>query len=89
MITVCRASPEDAEAIVALQVANHGQDCERTLRRLFAEENEGPGIFTVAIERGRVVSALCLLQEAFDLDGVAFGVGRVEFVARDPSRVLP
>jgi hypothetical protein len=45
----------------------------------------GPGDFALVedTDRGRVVSATCLLDQVWEYEGIAFGVGRPELVATD------
>jgi GNAT superfamily N-acetyltransferase len=58
-----------------------GDDC----RRVIADDRYGPHVFTVVVDGDRVVSALCLLDERFLLDGVELAVGRPEYVATHPD----
>lgn len=73
------ATPDDAEAIVALNVAHNGPDTEPVVRRLLAD----PSVFTVVQADGRIVSSLCLLRDAWRMRGVEIPLGRPEFVVTD------
>ncbi|HEX7168937.1 MAG TPA: GNAT family N-acetyltransferase [Acidimicrobiales bacterium] len=80
-VHVRQATTSDLEQIVDLQVDRNGPECEPMIRALVASPENGIGCFTVAVDGARVVSSLCLMREAFVLEGVRIPVGRPEFVA--------
>lgn len=80
-IEVRRATDADLEPIAALQVDRNGAEWEPMVRALFAHAEVGPGAFTVAVDRDRVVSSLCLLSASLRVGGVGVPVGQPEFVA--------
>jgi predicted N-acetyltransferase YhbS len=89
-IVLRTATPADVEQIVAMSIEAHGPKHEWGFRTVMAEPTAGFDRWVVAVDGDRVVSTLCLMQEAFRLagpDGVAveIPVGRPEYVATLPD----
>jgi hypothetical protein len=64
-----------------MSIDAHGPHYEWGFRTVMADPTAGLDRWVVAAEGDRIVSTLCLMQEAFDYGGVRFGVGRPEYVA--------
>ena len=75
------ATADDVEQIVAMSVDAHGPKHEWGFRTVMADPTAGFDRWVVAADGDRVVSTLCLMQEAFDFGGVTLPVGRPEYVA--------
>ena len=89
-IVLRTATAEDVEQIVAMSVEAHGAKHEWGFRTVMADPTAGLGRWVVAADGDRVVSTLCLMQEAFRLAGpggvgVDLPVGRPEYVATLPD----
>jgi predicted N-acetyltransferase YhbS len=84
-IVLRTATPDDAEEIVAMSIEAHGAKHEWGFRTVMADPTAGFERWVVAEDKGRIVSTLCLMQEAFDLAGVTIPVGRPEYVATLPD----
>jgi hypothetical protein len=75
------ATESHIDEMVALQVERNGPECGAMIRALVADPAVGIENCTVAIDRGRVVSSICLMAESFALEGITIPVGQPEFVA--------
>ena len=80
-IVLRTATPDDIDQIVAMSVEAHGAKHEWGFRTVMADPTAGLDRWVVAADGDRIVSTLCLLQEAFDIGGVTIPVGRPEYVA--------
>lgn len=80
-LTVRTATTDDLEQVIALQVDRNGADVEPMVRALWADDEVGPGHFTVADDDGVVVSSLCLMTETMRMGTVTIPTGQIEFVA--------
>ena len=92
------ASPEDGEALGSFfgeqlgdggLTSRDGQGLVAMTRDLFSRSHVSlsPNDFTIVEETssGRIVSAMCLIQQTWMYEGIEFGFGRPEYVATHPD----
>ncbi|HEU4841058.1 MAG TPA: GNAT family N-acetyltransferase [Ilumatobacteraceae bacterium] len=84
-VTVRRATPEDADAIVELNARWNGADAGVEVAATLAAPEIGTRAYAVGVDGSRVVSTIGLLSARFDVAGVSVPVGQPEFVATDPA----
>jgi GNAT superfamily N-acetyltransferase len=90
--------PEDGEALALFNGEQHGegglasrdgQGLAAMTRDLFTRPHVSltPEHFTIVEETasGRIVSAMCLIQQTWTYEGIEFGMGRPEYVATHPD----
>ena len=81
-IVLRTATPDDVDQIIAMSIDAHGAHYEWGFRTVMADPTAGLDRWVVAADGDRIVSTLCLMQEAFDFGhGVQVGIGRPEYVA--------
>ena len=91
-------SPEDAEPLAQFNgeqlaegglASRDGQGLAAMTRDLFTRPHVSltPNDFTIVEETasGRIVSAMCLIQQTWTYEGIEFGMGRPEYVATHPD----
>jgi GNAT superfamily N-acetyltransferase len=91
-------SPQDGEALALFNgeqlgdeglASRDGQGLAAMTRDLFTRPHVSltPEHFTIVEEtaRGRIVSAMCLIQQTWTYEGIEFGMGRPEYVATHPD----
>jgi hypothetical protein len=86
------ATPADAEPIVTLSMAAHGDREEWGVRAIHGADLEHMDRWSVVVDGDRVVSTLCLLDHTWRLRGpgdesvvVEFAVGQPEYAATEPE----
>jgi hypothetical protein len=90
--------PSDGEALALFNGEQHGeggltsrdgQGLVAMTRDLFTRPHVSltPNDFTIVEETasGRIVSAMCLIQQTWTYEGIEFGMGRPEYVATHPD----
>lgn len=90
--------PSDGEALALFNGEQHaegglasqdGQGLAAMTRDLFTRPHVSltPNDFTIVEETasGRIVSAMCLIQQTWAYEGIEFGMGRPEYVATHPD----
>jgi len=92
-------SPEDGEALALFNgeqlgddglTSRDGQGLAAMTRDIFSDRRHvslTPNDFTIVeeISSGRIVSAMCLIQQTWTYEGIEFGMGRPEYVATHPD----
>jgi predicted N-acetyltransferase YhbS len=85
MVTIRRATDDEATAIVELNRLHNGHNAAVELSSTFRACHITPGDFAVAVAEDRVVSAVGLLRMELRVGDVVIPVGQPEFVATDPA----
>lgn len=80
-----RASPDDVEDVVAVEVAAFGASDEPGVRAALTGPGAPVADWTVVTDAdGTVVAASALLDHVLEVDGAPVPVSQIEYVATDP-----